>query len=140
MCTSDTNIKYKSAIKSGFIYLGLSIFCALFGAVYELFSYDVYSYFMIYAFAFPLIGGVCVYFSIPLVHLKMPSRTSMRLYNSGIASFTAGSIIKGVLDIYGTSNSLIIVYWIAGGLLTVLGIAVYLIQLKKQSPGQHRLN
>ncbi|MCD7774269.1 MAG: hypothetical protein LUG85_03460 [Clostridiales bacterium] len=64
----------------------------------------------------------------------------MRLYNSGIASFTAGSIIKGVLDIYGTSNSLIIVYWIAGGLLTVLGIAVYLIQLKKQSPGQHRLN
>ena len=38
-------------------YLTASVFCALFGAVYELFSHGVYSYWMIYAFAFPLLLG-----------------------------------------------------------------------------------
>ena len=37
--------------------LGSSVFFALFGAIYEQFSHQVYSYYMIYAFALPLILG-----------------------------------------------------------------------------------
>jgi hypothetical protein len=43
--TSDT----KNHAKVALIYLILSIFLALFGAVYEHFSFGVYSYFMLYA-------------------------------------------------------------------------------------------
>ena len=41
-------------------YLLSTVICALFGAVYELFSHEVYSYYMIYAFAF-LKGILAIY-------------------------------------------------------------------------------
>ena len=36
-------------------------FLALFGAIYEIFSHEVYSYFMLYAFAIPLAMGLLPY-------------------------------------------------------------------------------
>lgn len=56
------------------------------------------------------------------------SQSARRLYHSGIAALTVGSVIRGVLDIYGTANSLTAVYWAAGGAFIVSGTAVYLIQ------------
>lgn len=41
-----------------YIYLLVTILCAAFGAVYELFSHGVFSYYMLYAFGVPLLGGV----------------------------------------------------------------------------------
>ena len=54
---SDTNKRWAQIAKTGFIYLLLALVLALFGAVYEVFSHGVYSYYMLYAFAFPLAGG-----------------------------------------------------------------------------------
>lgn len=124
--TSDT----KKYIKVAFIYLLISIFCALFGAVYEHFSYGVYSYYMIYAFAIPLVGGVLPALSCSLLGIKKyPGAVARNLYHSGIATFTAGSIIQGVLEIYGTSSSLIQWYWLAGIALLTMAVLVYLGQL-----------
>ena len=53
MSTSD-----KRLLKTALIYAWVSSFFAFFGAVYEVFSHQVYSYFMIYAFAIPLGMGV----------------------------------------------------------------------------------
>ena len=39
------------------VYLIISVLCAVFGAVYELFSHKVYSIYMIFAFMIPLLGG-----------------------------------------------------------------------------------
>ena len=47
MCTSDSELCRRNA-KTALIYLLLTIFCALFGAVYELLSCEVYSFFMLY--------------------------------------------------------------------------------------------
>ncbi|MBP3898594.1 MAG: hypothetical protein J6D57_12285 [Mogibacterium sp.] len=52
MSTSDNRY-----LKTSFIYLIVSIVLMIAGAVYEHFSFGVYSYFMIYAFAIPLAGG-----------------------------------------------------------------------------------
>ncbi len=52
-----TSVIDKNGKKSGrtsLNYLWISLFCLLFGAVYELFSHGVYSMYMIYAFVFPL--------------------------------------------------------------------------------------
>ena len=46
-------------------------YSAVLGAVYELFSHGVYSYFMLYAFLFPLAGG-----ALPLLALSLSRRQS----------------------------------------------------------------
>ena len=52
MYTSD-----KSALKNCIGHICVSRFLALFGAIYERYSHEVYSYYMIYAFAIPLLFG-----------------------------------------------------------------------------------
>lgn len=42
-----------------------------------------------------------------------------RLHHAGVATLTLGSVMEGVLAIYGTTNQLTCWYWIAGGLLLV---------------------
>lgn len=114
----------------GFVYLVISLLVLLFGAVYEYFSHEVYSPWMIYAFAFPLAAGTlpCMVFSLSS-RIKLPCRVSANLYNSGIAAMTVGSIFCGVLEIYGTTNSLVFVYWIVGGIFTAAGCAVFILQI-----------
>ncbi len=100
--------------KTGFVYLFISLFCVLFGVVYEYFSHEVYSYYMLYAFVFPLVGGVLPFFVFSFFTKRLPGRIACNLYHSGIAALTIGSIFEGVLEIYGTTNRLVLVYWVLG--------------------------
>lgn len=70
MYTSDIDANSKSALKTALVYLLASLFCVLFGAVYELFGHGVYSYFMIYAFVFPLAGGTLPFFLLGFARVK----------------------------------------------------------------------
>ena len=122
MYTSDTEFS-KAAAKTALKYLLAALFCALFGAVYEVFSHEVYSYFMIYAFVFPLAGGALPFLILSMQKLKRyPGCIARNLHHSAIATFTIGSFIKGVLEIYGTTNALIGCYWVVGTLLLFGGI------------------
>lgn len=128
MYISDTDKNTRAAAKTSFVYLLISLFCALFGAVYERFSHGVYSFYMIYAFAFPLTGGTLPFFVLHLLRAgRYPGTLARNLYHSGIATLTVGSIVRGVLEIYGTTNALAGYYWIAGGALWLAGIAAYLV-------------
>ena len=115
MSTSDTLLRRDLPYL-----LAGTVFLALFGAVYEHFSHGVYSYYMIYAFAVPLILGVvpCV---AALAYQACPPPAPRRLWNAGIAVLSVGSVMRGVLDIYGTTNALIAVYGAVGCVL--LGLA-----------------
>lgn len=134
----------------GIYYLKLSrndvmatAFCAVFGCIYESFSFGVYSYFMIYSFLIPLILGGIPFLLLGLRFLggtesagldKKPGNggasqlsasvlTASRLWHAGIATLTVGFLFKGVLSIYGTTSGLTKVYWIIGGMLLVAGLA-----------------
>lgn len=122
--------KKRQAVRIAGNYIAASLFCALFGAVYELFSHEVYSYSMIYAFAIPLAGGALPFLAVAMGHIRrFRGRISRSLYHAAIMTFTIGSIMKGVLEIYGTTSALLPAYWIAGGLLiagaVILNITVY---------------
>lgn len=119
--------------KTGFVYLFVSLFCALFGAVYEVYSHEVYSYYMIYAFVIPLAGGTLPFFSLAYFSRPAPGRGSLNLYHSGIAALTVGSIIQGVLEIYGTTNRLVFAYWIVGVSLLGIGLVLYVIKRTRKS-------
>ena len=109
------------------IYACAAAFCAFFGAVYEVFSHQVYSYFMIYAFALPLCLGTVPALLFSLKGWRVPSRLARQLYHSGVAALTVGCIFEGVLRIYGTTNRLIWVYPAMGALLLLGGAGTWLL-------------
>lgn len=130
MYISDIDLNAKRAAKTAFVYLLFSLFCVLFGAAYELYSHEVYSFYMIYAFAFPLVGGTLPFYILNLVRAKKyPNAIARNLYHSGIATLTVGSIMKGVLDIYGTTNTLTGYYWLIGAVLLAVGAITYFMQM-----------
>lgn len=138
--TSVIDPQRKRTAKTAYIYLSAALFCALFGGIYELFSHEVYSFYMIYAFAIPLAMGVLPYLLMSFTNIHTPSRLAANLYGSGVAALTVGSIFKGVLDIYGTSSDLTIIYLAAGIALTLAGIIAYFIggaAKKKAVPMQY---
>ena len=98
-------------------------FCAIFAAIYEHFSHQVYSPYMICAFLFPVCLGI-VPDIIRLKLCKSPKylqkagqiysrhdishiyEISLVMQQCGIYTFAVGSIFRGILDIYGTTNVL----------------------------------
>lgn len=97
--------------------LWVSIFFALFGAVYELFSHQVYSYYMIYAFVLPLVLGALLWAFALSRGWHIPEEVPA-LWNTAVLTLTVGSVLRGVLDIYGTTNHLLFVYPVAAAALS----------------------
>lgn len=133
------------------VYLASALALAIFGAIYEYFSHGVFSYYMIYAFMIPLACGTVPYLisfirnnsrsrnSNTLKNSQAPDAFSMidaikegLLYHAGIATLTLGSIMKGVLDIYGTTNRLIIVYPVLGAILVISSVVLCLTFIKRE--------
>lgn len=106
--------------RTAFVYLLATLLTALFGGVYEVFSHGVWSPWMVYAFAFPLLLGALPFSIIALRRRPHPRAWVCRLHHAGTATLTVGSIMEGVMAIYGTTNQLTVVYWIAGAALIVL--------------------
>ena len=102
------------------LYLIITIFTLAFGIIYEQFSHGVYSKYMMYAFAIPLLGLIASYL-LKLFKCDL-SKISLDLFDSSIATFTFGSIVKGVLEIYGTSNKYVNLYLYVGIILAVLSV------------------
>lgn len=128
LSTSGIKKNRKEMEKIVFTYLLVTIFCAVFGALYEWFSHGVFSYYMIYAFLIPLLGGVIPFYCRLYFQGAFPRRTARRFQHFGISTLTVGSMFCGALEIYGTTNSLTILYFIVGGIFFLLGIFMYFFQ------------
>lgn len=133
MFTSDNKQLLKATLKTALIYLGAALFTALFGGIYEIFSHGVYSGYMLYAFAFPLAFGVLPFLLLSSAMISRPwlnpGPMARYLYHCGVLTLTTGSLLTGVLEIYGTTNQLMLIYWLAGGILLLSGIVLYIFRL-----------
>ena len=110
-------------------YVLIALGIALFGAVYEHFSFGVYSYYMIYAFAVPLVLGALP--ALLLACSKKPpafAGAARKLWRDGIAVLTVGSLFTGVIEIYGTDSGWSLVYAVAGAALLLLACVVGLVR------------
>ena len=108
-------------------YLAASIVIAAAAAVYGLFSHGVYSYFMTYAFMIPLLAGAVPHLTAAMTGRVSPAAEKL-IRSEGaqlafVATLTAGSLLKGALDIYGTTNRLLIVYPVLAAIILALAIA-----------------
>ena len=114
--------------KNNIIYLIISIFCGVFSYVYELFSHQVYSPFMIFPGVVTLFLGIIITTILRDFH----NIWSYRFYNSGVACVIVGMYIKGVLDIYGTTNHLLGIYFIVSIIFFVLFLVALIVSSFKK--------
>ena len=112
-------ILYTSATNNKKVYLITSIITFIFAQVYNIFSHNVYSTFMTYAFIIPLIFGFIP--SVLNIKLKLINN---KLYKASIFTFLAYSLLRGFLEIYGTTNSLINIYLYVGIVLFLLSVSI----------------
>ena len=104
MSTSVTNPSKKRFKKTALVYTLLSIFFFAFSLIYESFSFGETSTYMHYLYAVPLIGGILL-----LILLKIIpnlSRLSLNLWNSAVATLTAGVLFRGIVNLSGRSTTL----------------------------------
>ena len=116
--TSDTDTGGRQLLRHAAADLGGALFLALFGAVYEHFSFGVYSVFMVYAFVFPLLAGLLLLLA--AMGRRRPSQRTLFLLHACTAALAVGSIAAGIIRISGRENLLLLVYPLLGA---ALGIA-----------------
>ena len=118
----------KTVLKELILYIFLTAFIALFGFVYEQFSNGVNSNYMWFAWAWVLGFGVLPCLALYFLPIKkVPGTISECAYNLGVAILTTRSIFLGVLQIYGKTNSkMVIVYTILVIVCFAASVALYL--------------
>lgn len=93
----------------------VTVITLLFSVIYEYNSHGVYSPHMMGLALYPLVGGVLVFFLLARLERKWsPHWITVGTYQAALLSFLFGSLVKGVLDIYGTSSLYARVYWWTG--------------------------
>ena len=109
------------------LYVLAAVNAAVFSAVYEHFSFGVYSPFMIFAFAVPLLMGALPFLLLGQACKKTGTTVpalACKFWHAAAATLTTGCLFRGVLDIYGTSSSLGAVYWTASAVLAALALLI----------------
>ena len=120
MSTSVTNPSKRRFKKTAVSYILLTIFFFAFSRIYESFSFGETSIHMHYLFALPLVGG-----SLLLLFMKtIPnlSRLSLNLWNSAVATMTAGMLFRGIVNLSGRSTTLDMPYWYVGAGFVALAL------------------
>ena len=132
MCTSAVEKKRLLLTRLACRDLIAAAACALFGAIYEAFSFGVYSNFMLYAFAPLLLLGALPALTSALRSRPFVAAAPCRLvWHAGLVVLTVGCLFKGVLDIYGTTSPLTAVYWIAGAVLLAAAVILQVIAARR---------
>ena len=123
--TSVINLGKKRFKKTVISYTLITIFFFAFSRIYEAFSFGETSVHMYYLFAIPLVGGIIL--AILLKALPNFSRLSLNLWNSAVATITAGTIFRGIVNLSGRSTTLDTPYWYVGIGFAILAIVTIFI-------------
>lgn len=112
--------------KSLFIYLSVTLFCAAASAIYEHFSHQVYSVYMVGLCLIPFVLGVIP--NLLILHfssLRKSNPWQKLIHAFAVATLTVGSALQGIIDIYGTMSPIIGYFFIAGGVLLLASFGLF---------------
>lgn len=119
-----------------------AVFLLVFALIYEHFSHGVISGYMLGAWLIPLVGSI-PYLGIEWLHRRHAAEdeghrqaAACGLWQLGIFTLSQGFIMKGVIEIYGTTNRWTAVYLPAAALffIAAAGAAV----IRRKSHGRSR--
>ncbi len=138
MSTSNDNVRGIARLFSGegreeyrpfrvlLAYLGASLFLLVFGSIYTYFGHGKSSPFMSFAFLVPLVMGTLPFLLFKIAGRRSwPDRFSRSVYRWSCATLSVGSVIEGVIVIYGTDSRYSRVYLWAGIAFFAVAVSVY---------------
>jgi hypothetical protein len=91
---------------------------------------------MVYAFAPFLLGGM--WLLILSARKRLPGDLFLGLLEPGLVMLTLGSILAGVVEIYGTGNRLLPVLPFAGGILVLAALVVWAVTAFRRRPRESK--
>ena len=107
----------------------LAVFCGIFAFVYLQFSHGESSPFLIWLFAPSLVLGMIPAIIAGRIKPKhRPGVAVRRLWNSAIATLSAGMLVRAVINISGRYTEYDTIYWLASGLLLLAALVGYIKQ------------
>ncbi|WP_338450942.1 hypothetical protein R4Z09_03200 [Niallia oryzisoli] len=99
-------------------------------------AYLILSAAMTWMFLYPLLGGVLFYFIVRKLfsHITyfVGCRVFLNTHNSGIATLTLASLLKGVFEIAGTNSTHLVFYNVAGWAFIAVGLIIMIIMATHQ--------
>ena len=113
--------------KAPLLYLMVSALCLIIFLIYDRYSHGVRSPYMTYLFILPLTLGFIpadIFSRVP--DILKPNRLTYNIYNSGVASLTVSSLLKGVFDIAGNSSKYQQFLMIFAVVMLALGVTCYI--------------
>lgn len=120
MSTSVTNPSKKRLRKTVISYSLITLFFFIASRIYESFSFGESSVHMHYLFAVPLVGGLGILILMRVI--PQLSRLSLNLWNSAVATISAGVLFRGIVNLSGRSTTMDLPYWYAGLALVLLAL------------------
>lgn len=107
-------------------YLAAMIFCMVFSGIYEYFSHQVYSIYMIGLFLIPLLLGLVPAVLTAKGILTRGDLWTETLQQLGVSTMILASGLTGVFEIYGTTSAYTIWFWVAGVVLLAAAMICYM--------------
>lgn len=115
------------SLKRLLLYGVITLACGLFSFIYEQHSHQVYSNYMIYLFAVPLaLGAFPQLIFVGLPKLDIGGSWQRIIHNFSIATLAIGVLLQGMLEIYGTTSTFVVLYFVVGLGLLMVSIALWL--------------
>ena len=106
----------KPAVKSARHYALAAFGCAIFSAIYECFSHEVYSPWMVGLCAIPLLTGAVPALAIARLRISV-SWIASQLWACAVLTLTLGCCFAGVLEIYGTTSPWLPLFFVVSATL-----------------------
>lgn len=135
----NTKNNKKQLRKTILVYLILSAAAVAVDNVYGIFSHGVDSVAMTWMFLYPLLGGAQFFFIIdklvPYVTNFVGFRLLLNIHNSGIATLTLASLLKGVFEIASTNSPHLVYYYGIGWVFIAAGLIIMFVMV-----GKHRVD
>lgn len=129
MESAAQNYVSKAHAKAACRYAIAALGCVLFAFIYAQFSHGVYSPFMTFMFAIPLVGGAIPALCLHVAHAIALPRRTRQAWGLAIATLTVASCLRGIFEIAGTASPYLIAYVAAALLLFIVALASLLLNL-----------
>lgn len=127
LSTSDIEKRKKNCIRTAAIFSVSALVCAAFCFVYEYNSHGVHSYYIEYASVGPVLASVAWLVLGTTKKNVYISRLFEFLLNAACITLALGGIVKGIIELYGTNNSKLWLYYVACVVLASLSVIEFLV-------------
>ncbi|NTM04598.1 hypothetical protein HQ706_08935 [Enterococcus faecium] len=117
--------------KTFYSYFISSVILFIFQLVYHHFSHGVTSQELKWVWVIPMVGGAFLFIFEKILN-TFRNRLAFNLFNTGLASYIVGMILKGILEIAGASSPYIGIYRMICTIILGISLFSYISSLLSQ--------